>query len=390
MGHDRGDVAGSHRTLPGPLHDGSFADVDAPILDVSADGRWLAVGLPDGTVALSDLAGDPRPDNRRILSVDGRTTDEMTHAVAFSPDGRQLAARFSGLSQRGLRLWQMDATGALTATATLTPTRTLTNLNEGIRGISFSPDGRWLATTGVDDDKVASRPNRLWDLWADDPASNWIEVRWHRNWPPPEFTPDGRWLAANGEGVYLWPLDPEELIRMACQTAGRNLDEQEWDTFLSGQTYRKTYTGLPANPNVVSEALARAGELVGNGETEVALALLRNGETDVTPEQTVAALLVEKGRTLAGNVAWGSATSKEARAVLEQAPRSTGQRAGWGGGDADPTSGGRPRRTREEQPAGRRNHLCRPAELEQALALDPTVFGAEPGAAMRRCWRPSW
>jgi WD40 repeat protein len=64
----------------------------------SGDGRILASGQSDGTVALWDL-----PSRQQRATLQGHTTLEV-YSVAFSGDGKILA---SGGSDQTVRLWDM-------------------------------------------------------------------------------------------------------------------------------------------------------------------------------------------------------------------------------------------------------------------------------------------
>ena len=117
--------------------------------------------------------------------------------IAFSPDGRMLAAIGDDAA---VRLYDMNPTGPAASA------RTLAGHTKPLKDLAFSPDGHWLATASEDGTV------RLWDLSVPDQLvaqrtlSQPNQVVWTL-----AFSPDGRWLATGGEpgGVRLWDLrDP--------------------------------------------------------------------------------------------------------------------------------------------------------------------------------------
>ncbi|MFF2194248.1 WD40 repeat domain-containing serine/threonine protein kinase [Streptomyces sp. NPDC058157] len=146
----------------------------------SPDGRTLAAGGEDGAVRLWDVTA---------RTVAATLTGHTAHvaSVAFSPDGRTLA---SGSGDTTIRLWD-PATGTAAAT--------LTGNNSTVRSVAFSPDGRTLAGGG-------GRTVRLWDVATRTAAT---KLNGHTgSVAAVAFSPDGVHLASGSEDttVRVWRL----------------------------------------------------------------------------------------------------------------------------------------------------------------------------------------
>jgi WD40 repeat protein len=234
------------------------------------------VGLRDaGFVALWDPVRD-REVAPRIVEPGG-----FPHALAWSPDGRTLAA---STDNNVLRLYRAGSTytrigdelaiedEAMTALdiapdgrtiAAGTPSGTvhqfditthrpfgpaLRGLGFEVDGVAYSRDGSTLAATAV-----GLSTSRLWDAATGTPIGDeltpgrtpYTERTFgidHRYPSQPAFSPDGTTLftpVVDGS-VVRWDLRPASWVDAACRLAGRNLTEAEWRQHVGDQQYRQT------------------------------------------------------------------------------------------------------------------------------------------------------
>ncbi len=98
-----------------------------------------------------------------------------------------------------------------------------------ILAAGFSPDSQWLATAGED------RTIRLWR--PDAPEAAPVVLRGHEGSVPHlGFSSDGRWLVSGAyDGtVRLWRLRLDDILDVACATAGRLLTQAEVEQYLGG------------------------------------------------------------------------------------------------------------------------------------------------------------
>ena len=148
----------------------------------SPDGRWLAAGS-DGAVNTWDWRSD-------LLRHTFPGDEKKAISVAFSRDGRRLA---SGTWGGGVNLWDAQAGGE--PLCTFPESRKAPQV---ISALAFSPDGRRLAT--------ASYGRRV-DLW-DTTTGGLVYTLPHRGGLVQcvAFSPDGRRLASAGEDrtVHIW------------------------------------------------------------------------------------------------------------------------------------------------------------------------------------------
>src|SRR5262249_38654679 len=158
----------------------------------SPDGRRLATGSYDGKLKLWDARTGKE---LRTLSVTGKC-----YSVAFSPDGRFLAAgcgTYDPEEPAEFKVW--DAT-------TLQEVRTSVAHSGCVTPVAFGSDGGWLAWAGMEG------LMRVWDL----ETGRAMGFRFPRDpmgYTAMAFSPDGRRLAASSGAPDIWASrrDPGEV-----------------------------------------------------------------------------------------------------------------------------------------------------------------------------------
>jgi hypothetical protein len=156
---------------------------------------------------------------------------QIVTALAFQVDGRLLAV---GCDDGNIRIWDTSNLKA--------PLLVFRAYERHVSAVAFSPDGRRLVAAGYYD-----QPIQIWNTanFFDPPTMI----------PPPDeniqklaISPNLRWLSAGGyEGtIFVWSLDPDELISLAQRACGRNLTRTEWAMYFGREEYRNTFVNLPA------------------------------------------------------------------------------------------------------------------------------------------------
>ena len=220
----------------------------------SADGRSLAV-LDDTRSRLRVWELDGKP--YMAAKMCDRISYYLVSAFTLSPDGRRLA---TADSEGNLAIWSLKG-----RSTECNWEGTLTNRRNGSIGkLVFSSDGRKLMATGG----RSSWPNTdtvvlVWDIAEAVQQSDPVELlNLHFTYSGVPFygddfvlvRPDGvdRWLAFDsGLGqIYLARLSLDELITLACQTAGRNLTKEEWRRYMGQVPYRATCPSWPVHSSI--------------------------------------------------------------------------------------------------------------------------------------------
>jgi WD40 repeat protein len=207
---------------------------------ISADGRRVMTGSwePDYDARIWDLSSPVSSSKPVKLTFNNNRVFE----VALSPDGRWAAAGSWDVATQ-TQLLDLTKPGAKPLVLNGGTARTLS--------VAFSPDNQWLATGNED------TTARLWNLTVPDPSAESIVLPATYEVGNVSFSPGGGWLALNfsqyrsssfsrdGQFVSsstetrLYHMRLEDLILVACRTAGRNLTSAEWASFVN-RPYRKT------------------------------------------------------------------------------------------------------------------------------------------------------
>jgi WD40 repeat protein len=155
--------------------------------------------------------------------VDG---ESVYYAIALSPDGRAVAT--GGLDDPLVRVWDVRTR------------KLISELDQGSATaltLDFSPDGQTLAVSGFE--PVAS----LWDVATGVRIGPTLTAGSRR--AEIGLSPDGRRLLlthADGRGA-VWDVDPKSWARRACTLANRTLTREEWEEFLPGRPYEPACAG---------------------------------------------------------------------------------------------------------------------------------------------------
>jgi WD40 repeat protein len=270
-------------------------------LDISPDGRWLAVGTETSSVLLFDL----RSASATPLPVNSHSG--VVHAVCFSPDNRYL---YSASADRTIRAWDfrtntstvlythasglrsLDATGnvlvagaddgqilisdrsgsqgfqvlsdepgngvysvcfspggAILATGHIKGTlkvwdtrsrRLIRNIaahGARIMAVKFSPDGEMIATASYDGTIKLYESRYL--------GNTPVTLSEHSSWVLSlAFSPDGRYLSSSGqrtELLLLWPARMKVVADQLCPLLTRDITQDEWNTHVATDVdYEKT------------------------------------------------------------------------------------------------------------------------------------------------------
>ncbi|MFQ3680742.1 AAA family ATPase [Roseiflexus sp.] len=198
----------------------------------SDNGRWLAYGSAGGQVRLWSLSGAQFDSVYVLLGL----TAPITRVQIAS--GKMLV--IAGSADGTTCLWELEARNDNRARTVLR------GQSDRITGLAVNGNASILATASADGRVV------LWDLTTADPGVKPVILRGHDNAVTDVAIPANTslMLTIGADGMArVWNLNaplfaPEslpqtgqELLDIACRTAGRTLSETEWNTYFEGIPY---------------------------------------------------------------------------------------------------------------------------------------------------------
>ncbi|MFL6203116.1 MAG: hypothetical protein ACJ76J_28440 [Thermoanaerobaculia bacterium] len=191
-------------------------------LAFSPDGRLLAAATAAGLRLIDSAAAD-----RRVLA---RESD--LRSVAFDRGGRRLAA---GTADGTILLWSLDALGAAGAA----PSR-LTGHLSAVPSLAFAPPGL-LASASLDGTV------RLWNV--ERSGSEPLRLENNGGWVwAVALAPDGDRIVSGGKDrrVHVRWTHPEPYAEAICKGLARNLSRAEWSQYMPKELpYERTCPELP-------------------------------------------------------------------------------------------------------------------------------------------------
>jgi WD40 repeat protein len=192
----------------------------------SPDGKTLAAGREDGSVLIYDATTGHL---RRTLHLFGGGSPESYdfETLAFASDGTLATGTWAGAVQ----LWDPN-TGAQIR-------RTTPVAAAPVASLSFSPDAATFAEVGGSDGLAklwtTVTEQQLGATFPGDPGQ----------WGNAQYTPDGSHLVVvyqDGK-AFVWPTSLGAWEQHACDVAGRNFTPEEWQRFVGSRSYSAVCPG---------------------------------------------------------------------------------------------------------------------------------------------------
>jgi hypothetical protein len=191
--------------------------------DFTKDSRWLLVSGKSGQTTISHLS----PWNRLPQTWTGK--------IAVSPDSHWLA----GFTEGVLEIRDLNK-----------GVRMATLLTEGpSSAIVFNADGNLLANRAMGSKLVS-----VYHI----PTHSELSHIYFDSEVDLQFSPEARFLATTGsEGTRVWLLHPPDLVAEACTRALRNLTLEEWEQYVGDEPPQPTCPLAPILGESLLDRVAR-------------------------------------------------------------------------------------------------------------------------------------
>jgi WD40 repeat protein len=203
--------------LPSVVNDLAFTPNDDELLSVGCSYE-PTIMCETGQITLWTLGDNP------AISRQMEAHDRDIYDIEVSPDGSQFA---TASTDELVQLWDLESGEQLGDP--------FLGHEFGVVSLAYSRDGATLASGGIDQKIIlrdlASRQRIGPILEGHQGAVSTLS-----------FSPSGDTLLSGGQDgmVYLWPMDTDLWIDLACERAGRNMTQDEWITYFGEEPYQAT------------------------------------------------------------------------------------------------------------------------------------------------------
>ena len=190
---------------------------------------------------------------QRLVDEPLAVKDSIVNSMAFSPDGRTVAAGYGNRKVRHGGVLLLDIA------ARKRSVEEDLAVNEGnVECVAFSPDGKIIAAAYRSRDTNIGGGVFLWDVAARKRLVDKPLAVAHLAVTSVAFSPNGKTILVvhNGfagdrmmvGGVVLWDVDLESWQRRARQIANRNFTRKEWGKYFPETPYHVVFPDLPVPP----------------------------------------------------------------------------------------------------------------------------------------------